>query len=395
MTNWEDRLAQRVRNGSDTGAIASIMAETESTDVITFSGGFPAPETFPAAVVADLTAASLRANACTAMQYSPTRGLGRVRDAVAGWLAGRGDPRPPMDELMITSGGIDALGLLAKSYLDPGDVVAVESPTYLGAIMAFASYQAQVVGVHTDHDGLDPNALADLLGRGTRPKLLYTIPDYQNPTGLNLAAERRSALVDLCRRYGVLIVEDVAYRELGFQHDLRSPSLWSLGSDVVVQIGTFSKTFFPGVRLGWASAPVQVIEAMVNAKQNSDQCSGALGQWLVEGYLRGGHMDAQLLRSQALYRARCTATLAALEAHMPDGASWTRPDGGFFTWLSLPPGRGEATSPAQARAAGVSFVPGGLFYPGDTGRDELRLSFSCVDEQAISRGIERLGRLVS
>jgi 2-aminoadipate transaminase len=207
-----------------------------------------------------------------------------------------------------------------------------------------------------------------------------------------MSPDRRSALVALARHYGLLLVEDVAYRELSFA-DERAPSLWTLAPDVVVQIGTFSKTFFPGVRLGWAAGPAPVIAQMVEAKQNSDQCAGALGQRLVEEYLRGGHLDRQLVQSRALYAGRCAAMLAALDEHMPAGVTWTRPTGGFFSWLTGPAGTDTTLLAERAQAAKVSYVPGAPFYPDQRGQRELRLSFSRATEPEISEGIRRLAAL--
>lgn len=390
--DWTALLARRTRAGDGSGALAAILALAGATDVITLAGGFPAPETFPVGVLGELTARLLADDAAVALQYSPTRGIASVRDAIAGRLAQREGRQPADDELMVTSGGIDALGLLAKSLLDPGDVALVEAPTYLGAIMAFTGYQADVRGVAMDEDGLDVEALAGLLAGGLRPKLLYTIPDHQNPSGRTMSEDRRAALVALARHYGLLVVEDVAYRELSFT-DERATSLWALASDVVVQIGTFSKTFFPGVRLGWAAGPTPLIEQMIEAKQNSDQCAGALGQRLVEEYLRGGHLDRQLVASRALYADRCAALLTALDASMPAGVTWTRPAGGFFSWLTAPAGTDTSALAGPAHAAGVAFVPGAPFYPDGRGRRELRLSFSRVTEQDIYEGVRRLAAL--
>lgn len=393
MIDWSNALAQRSRE-SENGAIAAIMSQTELSDAITFSGGFPNPDIFPSQVINELTSRVLAENSARAMQYTPTKGLTSVREAVAEWLGGRGDPSSPVEGLMITSGGMDALGLLAKSYLDPGDTVIVEAPTYLGAIMTFTGYQANVVGVAVDDEGLNVEALAELFESGGRPKLLYCIPDHQNPTGLSLSSERRQALVDLCRPYGVLVIEDVAYRELNFTVH-RPATLQSLAPDVVLQVGTFSKIFFPGVRLGWASGPTPVIGAMVSAKQNNDQCSGALGQCLVEEYLRGGYMDRWLPKARKFYEVRSLAMLAALEATMPDGVTWTRPDGGFFTWLSAPRGTDTTALAPRAASAGVTYVPGQPFDPEGIKNNQMRLSFSCVNERQIDEGIQRLATLLS
>lgn len=390
--DWAGLLARRTSAGDGSGALADILALAGATDVITFSGGFPAPETFPTTLLPSLTGALFAHDAGVALQYSPTRGIASVRDAVGGRLARREGREAADDELMITSGGIDALELLSKSLLDPGDLVLVEAPTYLGAIMGFVGYEAQVRAVPTDDDGLDVDALATLLASGLRPKLLYTIPDHQNPSGRTLSAERRIALARLAQQYGVLVVEDVAYRDLSFNGE-RETSLWTLAPDVVVQVGTFSKTFFPGVRLGWAAGPAPLIARMVEAKQNSDQCAGALGQRLVEEFIRGGHLDRQLPLSRALYAQRCATMLAALDQHMPDGVTWTRPSGGFFTWLTAPEGIDTGAMVHAARAAKVAYVPGTPFYPDDRGRRELRLSFSRATDSDIDLGIRRLAEL--
>jgi 2-aminoadipate transaminase len=320
---------------------------------------------------------------------------------------------------MITSGGIDCMELLAKSYVDPGDVVVVEAPTYLGGIMAFRGYEADVRGVPMDDDGMRVDVLASLLADGLRPKIVYTIPDYQNPTGLSMSADRRTELVGLARRYGFLICEDVAYRELGFgalfpppprsaypapalrAHPRAAPapaqppaSLWSLAPDVVLQAGTGSKIFFPGVRLGWAAGPQQVIGRLVVAKQNSDQCSGALGQRMFEEYGRAGHLDRQIVASRALYARRAELITKALAAHMPDGTTWTTPRGGFYVWLTAPDGADTVALSAAARDRKVAYVPGRPFYPGDAGGTQIRLAYSRVADHLIDEGIRRIGEVL-
>jgi len=302
--------------------------------------------------------------------------------------------RPAEDELLITSGGMEALELVGKSFLDRGDTVVVEGPTYLGAIMAFRSFEAEVVAVPLDEDGLDVDELERRLAAGLRPKLLYTIPDHQNPAGVSLSGERRGRLVELARRDGFLLVEDVAYRELGFEDD-PAPSLWSLAPETVVQAGTTSKTLFPGVRLGWAAGPPAVSARLVSAKQNTDQCAGALGQRLFEEYVRRGWIEEQLARSRSLYRRKCERMLAALERCMPEGATWTRPRGGFFSWLTLPEGGDAVELARRAVERGVGVVPGLPFFPDGRGGDNVRLSFSTVDEAQIDEGIERLSSLVA
>jgi 2-aminoadipate transaminase len=390
--DWSTGLAQRTRTLGG-GEITAILALAGATDVITFSGGFPDPATFPTEILGQIAGRLIAGDAAIALQYTATEGIAGVRDYVAGRLESLDGARPGPGELMITSGGIDCMELLAKSYVDPGDVVVVESPTYLGGIMAFRGYQADVRGVPMDGDGMRVDVLAELLAGGLRPKIVYTIPDYQNPTGLSMSAERRAALVGLARRYGFLICEDVAYRELGF--GAPSPaSLWSLAPDVVLQAGTGSKIFFPGVRLGWAAGPQQVISRLVIAKQNSDQCSGALGQRMFEEYGRAGHLDRQIVASRALYARRAELITRALAAHMPDGTTWTTPHGGFYVWLTAPDGVDTVALATAARDRKVAYVPGRPFYPGDAGTTQIRLAYSRVADHLIDEGIRRIGEVL-
>ena len=386
---WDAALAARTRGDVGDG-IATVLAFLGMPDIVSFAGGFPDPETFPRERVAALLEEFAASGETAAFQYAPTRGLAGTLDALADRIETREGRRPSDDELSVTSGAIEALELITKSFVDPGDVVVVEGPTYLGAIQAFRGFEATVVAVPLDDHGLDVESLETRLAQGLRPKLVYSIPDHQNPAGVSLAAERRGPLVELARRYGFLIVEDVAYRELGFS-DEPPASLWSLAPDVVVQTGTTSKTFFPGVRLGWAVGPADVSSRLVAAKQNTDQCAGALGQRLFEESLRRGWIDGQLALSRALYRRKSERMLAALERSMPTGARWTRPEGGFFSWLTLPDGGDSVELARRAAERGVGIVPGTLFFPDGRGADTVRLSFSMVDEALIEDGIERLG----
>jgi 2-aminoadipate transaminase len=389
---WDAGLARRTKSLGG-GEITAILALAGSSDVITFSGGFPDPATFPTGVLAEIAARLITEDPGVALQYSATEGIAGVRDYIASRLGALQGRTPGSGELMVTSGGIDCMELVAKSYLDTGDVVVVEAPTYLGAIMAFRGYEADVRGVPVDGDGLRTEMLADQLAAGLRPKILYTIPDFQNPTGLTMSASRRSELVALARQYGFLILEDVAYRDLGFEH-APPDSLWSMAPDVVLQAGTFSKIFCPGVRMGWAAGPAEIISRLVVAKQNSDQCSGALGQRMLEEYGRGGHMDRQLVDSRALYARRAALMSQALTAHMPDGTTWTTPQGGFYIWVTAPDGVDTVAMSAAARTRDVAYVPGKPFYSGDDGAAQIRLAYSRVSDELIEEGIRRIGEVL-
>jgi 2-aminoadipate transaminase len=394
QTDWTSLFARRTRAGVG-GGLIEILRLADATDVISFAGGFPDPATFPREAVLAGVEELVETGDATPFQYSPTPGLAGPRDFIAARLERLEGRRPEPGELLVTSGAVEALELLGKSLLDPGDLVLVESPTYLGAIMAFRSFEAELLGVPMDEDGLEvdgPHGLEGIL-RQRRPKLLYTIPDYQNPTGSSLSEARRRRLVELARRHGSLVVEDVAYRELGFEGH-QPPSLWSLAPDVVVQVGTFSKTFLPGVRLGWAVGPEAVVAQLTIAKQNTDQCAGALGQRLVEIYGRSGRMDLQILSSRELYRRRRDLLLRALPGHLPAVARWTRPRGGFFVWVTLDADVDTAALMARAQAVGLAYVPGRPFFPDEGGRNTIRLSFSRVDDELIEEGVRRLGRLL-
>src|SRR5215207_2741819 len=378
-SNWTRAFSQRALN-QGAAELATILAGSPP-GVLSVSGGFPSPATFPTEVLDEIMARLLRDDPGVALQYAPSEGIPSVREYLIErqeHLQGR---RPELEELIVTSGGMECITLAGLALLDPGDAVVVEAPTYLGALMAFAGFEAPVTGIPIDDDGL-------------RPKLIYLIPDFQNPTGRTLTLERRHALIELCRRHGVLILEDVAYREMSFDGGAL-PSLWSLGPDVVVQAGTFSKIFCPGVRLGWAVGPADVVEQMAAAKQTGDQCASALAQRIVEQYGRAGHFERQVPQSRALYERGWRAVEGALHEHMPDGVSWSEPSGGFFTWLTLPDGLDASELRATALEAGVNYVPGRPFYPGDEGAAELRVSFSYLSEAELATAVQRLAGVIA
>lgn len=392
--DWSQRFAGR--SAPDGGELTAILSLVGSPDTITFSGGFPAPETFPVEYVEPIVADLLSNDAARTLQYTPTEGLATSRVAVSDLLAMTQGVRPDPAGVLVTSGGIDAISLLARVFLEPEDAVLVEAPTYLGALMGFAQSQAELVGIPMDGDGLRVDDLERVLAarRGRpAPKLCYVIPDYQNPTGLSLTLDRRHALIEVCRRHGVLIVEDVAYRELGFE-GTPPPSLWSLGPDVVVQIGTFSKILFPGARLGWAVGPPEVVAAMAVAKQNSDQCAGALGQQIMRAFVESGRFPDHLAHARALYEERARAMLDALDRHMPDGTEWTRPKGGFFVWLTAPGAVDASRMAAKSDRERVAFVPGAPFYSDGSGVNQVRLAYSSVPADRIEEGVVRFARLL-
>jgi 2-aminoadipate transaminase len=391
MVNWDELFAARTRSGVGAGLI-EILKLAEGSELISFAGGFPDPETFPRAALLQGLEELVESGDPSPFQYSPTPGLEGPREFIASRLEAKEGRRPEPAELLVTSGAVEAMELLAKSLVDPGDLVLVEAPTYLGAIMAFRGFQAELEGIPMDEHGLKTDQLEVLLRR-RRPKLLYTIPDFQNPTGATLSLQRRTELVELARRHGVLVVEDVAYRELRFEGE-SPPSLWSLAPDVVLQIGTFSKTFLPGVRLGWAAGAAPLVAQLTVAKQTTDQCAGALGQRLLEWYGRSGRMDEQVERSRALYRRRRDLLAGSLRDQLPSRCRWTLPQGGFFLWLVVDGEVDTTALAARAQPRGLAYVPGSVFYVDGRGRREMRLAYSRVEDGLIEEGARRLGSLV-
>jgi 2-aminoadipate transaminase len=364
------------------GELATILAGPPP-GVLSLAGGFPNPRTFPSAEIEEIVARLLRDDAGVALQYSAAEGIPSVREYLVDRQEQLQGVRPDRAELIVTSGGMECIALACQSLIEPGAVIAVEAPTYLGA---------DVQAIPMDADGLDVAAFEERLAGGLRPKLLYVIPEYQNPSGRTLTLARREALVELCRRNGVLILEDVAYREISFDGS-SPPTLWSLAPDVVLQAGTFSKVLSPGVRLGWAAGPREVVARLAAAKQTTDQCAGALGQRIVEEYGRAGLFERRLPSARALYASHWRAVETALRRHMPDGVTWSEPTGGFFSWVTLPPELDAMALRPAALEAGVTYVPGALFYVGDGRRNELRLSFSLLDAGDLETAVVRLSTL--
>jgi 2-aminoadipate transaminase len=391
MPDFTHALARRTRlRGGD--ALTSILAGSPP-GVLSMTGGFPNPATFPSDELDELAARLVRDDAAVALQYTPCEGLPSVRDYLLDRQAQLHGRRPDVSELIVTSGGMECIALMVQALIDPGDAIVVEAPSYLGALMAFSGAEARSVAVATDDEGMRVDALAEQLAAGLRPKFVYTIPEHQNPTGRTLSLERRRALVELCRRHGVLIFEDVAYRELRFDGG-SLPSLWSLAPELVLQAGTFSKTFSPGVRLGWATGPADVVRELAAAKQLTDQCAGGLGQRLVEEYGRSGGFERHLPAARALYASHWAALAAALRRHMPEGVHWTEPTGGFLTWLTVPAHIDTVAMRPAATAAGVAYVPGPPFHVGDGGANTMRLSFSHLGEAELEVAVERLAGVI-
>jgi 2-aminoadipate transaminase len=386
------RLAARSRRMRPS-AIREILKATGRPDVISFAGGLPAPELFPAEEVRRAAQEALADDGPGALQYGLTEGYGPLREWVAAELARASGLRVSAGEVLIVNGSQQGLDLVAKVLLDPGDVVLVENPCYLGAIQAFSAYEAELTGVESDADGIRPDALRRALETApVRPKLLYLTPQFQNPTGTTLAPGRRAEVVALAERFGVPVLEDDPYGRLRYS-GAPQPAVGSLADSAGwLFLGTASKFLAPGLRVGWlAVREPALFERLVSAKQSADLHTSGLTQRVAYRYLRRAEeLEAQVARLRHVYRRRRDAMLAALARHLPAGCRWTRPDGGLFLWLELPEGRDALELFHLAREQQVLFVPGESFWVGAPRRHTLRLNFSHAAPERIEEGVRRL-----
>jgi 2-aminoadipate transaminase len=396
---WRELYARRVP-GMQNDALATLLGLAGRHDVISFAGGLPDPATFRADKLGEVARQVMLGAPGVALQYGPTPGLPQTREWFLSYLARHeGTQTAGREAVMVTSGGVEALDLLNKILVDPGDVVLMEAPSYLGAGMVTASYEGQVVGVPIDEDGLSVEALRatmeELGRRHKRPKFLYTIPDYQNPSGITMSAERRRDLVALAAESGLLIVEDVAYRRLGFTPE-QPPTLCSLNPGGVMLIETFAKTLFPAARIACVAGPAELVDLMTLAKQTTDQCASPLSQAMLMEFDRRGWLDEQVAHARTVYAERCRTMLDSMQRLLPATTRWTRPRGGFFTWLTLPEHLDSTTMAPAAMAAGIAYVPGQPFFaPTQDGRRYLRLSYSYVALHDVEEGVRRLADVIA
>jgi 2-aminoadipate transaminase len=370
--------------------VRDILAVTARPEVINFAGGLPAPELFDAQGIADAYRAVLEEMPSRALQYSTTEGEPALRAALAARTSARGLPTEA-DDILVTTGSQQALSLLATALLEPGDTVLVESPCYLAALQAFGFAGARVVAVPGDEEGPDPVALEELVVR-ERPKLLYTVPTFQNPTGRTMSAERRAAVASVAARRGLWIVEDDPYGELRFEGE-RVPWIASHeeAGDRTVLLGSFSKVMAPGLRLGWLRAPGELRRACAVAKQAADLHTPTVNQLAAARYLADRDLDAHVTRVAGVYRERRDAMLAGLADALPEGSAWTRPEGGMFLWAWLPSSYDTTVLLPQVVRRDVAYVPGAPFYAGEPDRSTLRLCFVTQTPQEIAEGLRRLG----
>lgn len=426
-TPWNHRCAQRMQSMKGS-AIRELLKLTENPDIISFGGGMPAPEVFPVAAFRAAAERVLAKDAKCALQYSATEGYRPLREWIAKKMATYGIESAP-ENVLITSGSQQALDLLGKVLINPGDLILTEKPTYLGALQAWRAYQAEFTTVPIDKDGMQVDLLEEALTTG--PKFMYILPNFHNPGGVTLSLERRRRLIEFSDRYGVPIIEDDPYGELRYEGD-HLPSLVVIDSERlklrqghgtntaeyyddakpvngngraymrgnVIYLSTFSKTLAPGLRLAWMVAPVEVIQRCTVAKQGMDLHTATLNQLIAHEILTGGEEGEEFLKGHVrlireVYRERRDVMLTAMKRHFPTEVNWTEPAGGLFLWVTLPEYLDAAVLLEHAINKKVAYVPGSAFHPAGDGRNTLRLNFSFCNPEKINEGIKRLGQVFS
>ncbi|MBA2396565.1 MAG: PLP-dependent aminotransferase family protein [Ktedonobacteraceae bacterium] len=394
---WEKKFAQRMQK-MKSSTIRELLKVTEQPEMISFAGGLPAPEVFPIEHVDIATHKVLTEHGEQALQYGATEGYRPLRELLAQRLS-HGKLQLTVDNVLIVSGSQQALDLLGKIIIDPGDRIVVEAPTYMGALQAWNAYEAAYITVAADEQGMQTDYLEEALLQN--PKYVYVLPNFQNPTGVTLTEERRRVMVQQARRYGVPIVEDDPYGELRFEGE-HLPSLLSLEGELQqgsyqgngIYLGTFSKTMAPGMRLGWVIAPSQVIGKLVQAKQGVDLHTATFTQMIAYELLKDGFLDEHVHLIRRVYQERRDAMLAAMEEYFPEEVKWTHPEGGMFLWVTLPEGSDATELLKQALERNVVFVPGESFYPNGGGQNTMRLNYSHDESERIREGIGRLARVL-
>jgi 2-aminoadipate transaminase len=390
-------FATRTR-GMKSSAMRDLMAVIARPEVISLAGGLPDTSLFPAETFAKITERIARESSAAALQYGPTEGFAGARACIAEVMAAEGIQCDP-DDMIVTAGGQQVIDLVTRALIDPGDVIVAEAPTYPGAVPSFSSYQADVVQIDIDSDGMRVDLLEETLDRldreGRTPKFIYTVPTFQNPAGVTMSEPRRRRLVEIAHQRELLVLEDNPYGLLRYE-GTPAPTLRELdGGLYVMYLGTFSKILSPGIRLGWVLAPPPVLHQINMGKQAADLCSSTLSQLMVQAYFEEARWRDYVDTVKESYRARRDTMLDALADHFPPQAEWTRPQGGLFVWATLPDFIDTTDLLARALRENVAFVPGAAAFLDGRGHNSMRLNFSAVDEDDIREGIRRIGKIVA
>src|SRR5580698_3408604 len=395
IDRYVDQYAERAKGMVDS-EIRALFAVAARPEIVSLAGGTPYVAALPLDAVGAMVSEVVSVQGTQALQYCTAQGDAGLRARICEIMSIEGVQADP-DDVIVTVGSQQALDLLARIFIDPGDVVLAEAPSYVGALGAFAAYQAEVVHVPMDDDGLIPEALSETISRvaasGRRMKFVYTVPNFHNPAGVTLSASRRGEVLAICQRAGLLIIEDNPYGLLGFDGEPMR-ALRADDAEGVVYLGTFSKTFAAGVRVGWAVAPTAIREKLILAAESAVLCHSSFSQLTVREYLNTQPWYEQIKDFRELYRERRDATLDALSAMMPPGCHWTRPGGGFYVWLRLPDGINAKAMLPRAISSRVAYVPGTGFYADGSGGQYARLCYSLPAPDRITEGIRRLAAVI-
>jgi len=377
--------------------IRELLKVARRPDIISFAGGLPDPQTFPVKEFEEICCELLRKRGAIALQYGPTEGEAPLREEIAKWMSHEKASIKP-ENILITAGSQQGLDIVSKVFLDPDDVVIMELPTYIGGLQAFNAYRAKMVGVPQDEEGMRTDLLEEILaemaGRGERPKFIYVVPDFQNPSGVTMSLQRREKLLQLAYEYGVPILEDSPYRALRYAGK-SVPAIYNLDTqDQVIALSTFSKLLCPGLRIAWIMAPAEWMDRMVVAKQSMDLCSPTYTQLLVAEYMKRGHLPKQIEKIRKLYSRKLEIMLKALKQHMPEGVKWSKPSGGLFLWLEFPKKINANDLFPKAIEKKVAYVVGSAFHCDGKGLNTARINFSYSSEDKIVEGVQRLATML-
>lgn len=374
----------------EASAIREILKFTSQPGIISFAGGLPAPELFPLDELKRVASEVIQNYGAASVQYSLSQGILPLREILAERATAEGSPTKP-ENLLVTSGSQQGIDLLGRVFISPGDYILTENPTYVGALQAFQYYRTKYCTVEMDNDGMLVDQVEAQIKK-YHPKMIYSVPNFQNPTGVTMSVERRHKLIELAAKYNIPLIDDNPYSEIRFEGE-NLPTLKSFGGDGVISLQTFSKSLTPGLRIGWMNAAPSIIRQFEKVKQGTDLHTSTFGQYVVYEFVKQGLLEPQIEQLRKDYRNKRDIMLKTMEEHFPEGVSWTRPQGGMFLWVTLPEGMSAHKLLDQAVELKVAYVHGGPFFPNGGGENTLRLNFSNALPEKIVAGITRLGEL--
>jgi len=396
MLSYEKFFSESIKR-SKKSEIRELLKLTAKPEIISFAGGLPSPESFPKEEINDICKFVLEKSGNTILQYGPTEGNQGLKNELSKWMAKDGINVPP-EQILITAGSQQGLDLVGKVFLDKDDLIIVEMPTYIGGLQAFNSYMVRMEGVLQDDYGMKMGILEEklkvLASKNERPKFIYVVPDFQNPSGVTMPEDRRKHLLELASKYNIIVVEDSPYRELRYT-GIQPPPIYSLDKEGrVVTLSTFSKIFCPGFRMAWIYGPAEIIDKMIMAKQGMDLCCPEFNQAVACEFMKRGLLVKHIEKIKTMYREKRQIMLDTLEKYMPKSVSWTKPEGGLFLWMRLPETMDSTELFKKAVENNVAYVIGSAFHHDGSGKNTLRINFSYPTKEQIVEGVKRLSEVI-